>query len=301
MKLGLVLPVAGYETSPELIVQVAEEAERIGLDSLWTADALLRPTDQPLDFGNGMKVEMPPATACQYEPLETLSYVAARTSRIELGTSAVVALFQNPPALARRLATLDRLSGGRLVAGLGQGWVPQAFKVAGVSLKRRGAGFEEHIRAMRACWGPDPVRFEGRFYQIPESEIGPKPVRPDGPQLLIGAAGEAGLRRAARLEVGLNPVFWSWDALIAMVEAFHREGRAFGHEPGTLPIVLRVNGDITNHASEERLPLTGTVDQVAKDVDRLRSLGVDHAFWAMFATDPDSQLDAMRRLRAAVG
>ncbi|MDR3081462.1 MAG: LLM class flavin-dependent oxidoreductase, partial [Streptomyces sp.] len=193
MKLGLSLPVAGYNTTPDLIVRVAEEAERAGLDSLWTADALLRPTAQPIDFGNGMKIEMPPDTACQYEPLETLSYVAAKTTRIELGTSAVVSLWQNPPALARRLATLDQLSGGRLVAGLGQGWVPQAFRVAGVSLRRRGAGFEEHIRAMRACWGPDPVRFEGRFYEIPESEIGPKPVRPDGPRLLIGATSQAGV------------------------------------------------------------------------------------------------------------
>lgn len=300
MKLGLVLPVAGYDTSPDLIIQVAEEAERMGLDSLWTADALLRPTAQPIDFGNGMRVEMPPETASQYEPLETLSYVAARTTRIELGTSAVVAIFQNPPALARRLATLDRLSGGRLVAGLGQGWIPQAFQVAGVSPKRRGAGFEEHLLAMRACWGPDPVRFEGRFYQIPESEIGPKPVRPDGPQLLLGAAGEAGVERAARLGVGLNPVFWSWDALTGMVEGFHRAGRAAGHEPGTLPIVLRVNGDITNQSSGERRPLTGPVDEVAKDLDQLRAAGVDHVFWGMFATDPESQLDAMRRLRASV-
>lgn len=300
MKLGLALPVAGPETSPDLIVRVAEEAERIGLDSVWTADALLRPTAQPIDFGNGMKVEMPPETACQYEPLETLSYVAARTARIELGTSAVVALFQNPPALARRLATLDRLSGGRLVAGLGQGWIPQAFGVAGVSLKRRGAGFEEHILAMRACWGPDPVSFEGRFYRIPESEIGPKPVRPDGPRLLIGAAGMAGVGRAARLGVGLNPVFWSWEALADLVQAFHRAGRAAGHEPGRLPIVLRVNGELTDRSTPERPPLTGTVDEVSGDVERLRALGVEHAFWAMLRTHPEVQLDAMRRLRAAV-
>jgi alkanesulfonate monooxygenase SsuD/methylene tetrahydromethanopterin reductase-like flavin-dependent oxidoreductase (luciferase family) len=91
------------------------------------------------------------------------------------------ALFQSPIILAHRLATRDRLSGGRLVVGVGQGWMEQEFQAAGVSMKRRGAEFEEHIPAMRAVWGPDPMSFEGRFYRIPEADIGPKPVRPGGP------------------------------------------------------------------------------------------------------------------------
>ena len=102
--------------------------------------------DAPDDFG------------CVYDPIETLSYVAARTSRITLGTSVLDALFQSPVILARRLATLDQLSAGRLVVGIGQGWMEQEFEAAGVSMKRRGAGFEEHLLAMRAVWGPDPVQ-----------------------------------------------------------------------------------------------------------------------------------------------
>jgi alkanesulfonate monooxygenase SsuD/methylene tetrahydromethanopterin reductase-like flavin-dependent oxidoreductase (luciferase family) len=89
-----------------------------------------------------------------YDPVETLTYVAALTSRITLGTSVLDALFQSPVILARRLATLDRFSGGRLIAGIGQGWVKQEFQAAGVSMKRRGAGFEEHLLAMRAVWVP---------------------------------------------------------------------------------------------------------------------------------------------------
>lgn len=301
MKLGLNLPVAGHATSPALIARVAEEAEAMELDSVWTADCLLRPTRQPIDFGNGMEIEMPPETASVYEPLETLSYLAGRTARIQLGTSVVVSVLQNPPALARRLATLDQLSGGRLIAGLGQGWIPDAFHAAGVPMKRRGAGYEEHLKAMRACWAPDPVRFDGRFYQIPESEIGPKPVRAGGPQVLLGVASPQGVERAARLGCGINPVLWDWETLSGLVETFHRAGQAAGHEPGTLPVVLRVNGDIGDQPLPERRPLSGTVDQVAEDVERLHGLGVDHVFWAMFATEPDAQLDAMRRLRAAVG
>ncbi len=158
MYFGLHLPAAADAASPGLILRVAEEAERMGLASVWMSDGLLRPVQQPVDFGGGISIVMPPESASQCDAILTLAYVAARTSRIQLGTSVIGALFHNPVALARRLATLDLLSGGRLIAGLGQGWVPQAFAVAGVSPRRRGAGFEEQTQAMRAVWGPDPAR-----------------------------------------------------------------------------------------------------------------------------------------------
>jgi len=96
-----------------------------------------------------------------FEPLETLSYVAALTERIKLGTSVIDALFHPPVMLARRFATLDQFSNGRVIAGLGQGWMPQEFETANVPMKRRGAGLDEVIDAMRACWGPDPVELPG--------------------------------------------------------------------------------------------------------------------------------------------
>ena len=137
---------AGRGASPETIAQVAEEAERIGLDSVWAWERLMRPT-VPIAMGGpgGPVMEAPEDFAPVYDPIETLSYVAARTSRITLGTSVLDALFQSPVILARRLATLDRLSDGRLVAGIGQGWMEQEFEAAGVSMRRRGAGFEEHL------------------------------------------------------------------------------------------------------------------------------------------------------------
>ena len=159
IKLGVHLPVAGQGASPEAIAQVAEEAERLELDSVWSWERLMRPT-VPIAMGGpgGPVMDAPDDFGCVYDPIETLSYVAARTSRITLGTSVLDALFQSPVILARRLATLDQLSAGRLVVGIGQGWMEQEFEAAGVSMKRRGAGFEEHLLAMRAVWGPDPVQ-----------------------------------------------------------------------------------------------------------------------------------------------
>ena len=204
------------------MLEVAAEVERIGLDSVWSWERLMRPT-VPIALGGagGPVMDAPEAFGIVYDPIETLAYVAAQTSRITLGTSVLDALFQSPIILARRLATLDRLSDGRLVVGVGQGWMEQEFQAAaGVSMKRRGAGFEEHILAMRAVWGPDPMSFEGRFYRIPEADIGPKPVRPGGPQLMAGAGSTAAAERAGRLGVGLTLVIFDWETIRETIETF---------------------------------------------------------------------------------
>jgi probable F420-dependent oxidoreductase len=297
MKLGVHLPVAGKGASPETIMQVALEAERLGLDSVWSWERLMRPT-VPIALGGagGPVMDAPEMFGLVYDPIETLSYVAARTSRITLGTSVLDALFQSPIILARRLATLDQLCDGRLFVGIGQGWMDQEFEAAGISMKRRGAGFEEHILAMRAIWGPDPVSFEGRFYRIPEADIGPKPVRPGGPRLLAGAGSSAGIERAGRLGVGLTLVIFDWDTIREAVETFRAAGSAAGHDPDTLPIMLQVNGNVTAEPLDERGPLLGSPEQVAADLDQAAELGVEHVYWNS-NDDPLSQLPLLAELR----
>jgi probable F420-dependent oxidoreductase len=301
MEFGLGLPTSGAEASPEAIVRVAVEAERIGLASIWTFERLLRPT--ALARGDGPAI--PDYYATVYEPIDTLAYVAAKTDRIRLGTSVIDALFHPPVVLARRLATLDRLSGGRVVAGVGQGWMPEEFAVAGVPTRRRGAGFQEHLEAMRAVWRADPVSFDGRFYRIPESEIGPKPARPGGPPLLVGASTVASAERAARMGLGLNPivgrpVFPSLGDLAGFLRTFRRAAEAAGHDPAVLPVVLRVNGPITETPRGDRQPLTGSVDQIIDELPDLEDLGITEVFWSMgAAVSPDEQIAAMTRLLAA--
>jgi probable F420-dependent oxidoreductase len=243
-------------------------------------------------------MDAPEAFGIVYDPVEVLAYVAARTSRITLGTSVLDALFQSPIILARRLATLDRFSQGRLVVGVGQGWMEQEFQAAGVSMKRRGAGFEEHIRAMRAVWGPDPVSFEGRFYRIPEADIGPKPVRPGGPRLMAGAGSVAAAERAGRLGVGLTLVIFEWDTIRETIETFRAAAGAAGHDPDTLPIMLQVNGNLTAAPLDKRGPLLGSPDQVAADLDQAAKLAIEHVYWNS-ADDPLSQLPQLEQLRRA--
>ena len=297
VKLGVHLPVAGPGASPEVIAQVAEEAERIGLDSVWSWERLMRPT-VPIAMGgpDGPVMDAPEDFGTVYDPVETLTYVAALTSRITLGTSVLDALFQSPVILARRLATLDRFSGGRLIAGVGQGWMEQEFQAAGVSMKRRGAGFEEHLLAMRAVWGPDPVHFEGSFYRVPEADIGPKPVRPGGPRLVVGAASPSALDRAGRLGVGLTMVIFDWDTIRGSIDTFRAAAGAAGIDPDTLPVMLQVNGNVTAEPRDERGPLIGSPEQVAADIAKAAKLGVEHIYWNTDG-DPLRQLPLLAQLR----
>src|SRR5437899_6915373 len=172
----------------------------MGLASLWVSDRLLLPTKPKETFDGD---PWPEIFATFYDPIEMLTFVAARTMKVKLGTSVMSALFQNPVTLARRFATLDRLSDGRAIAGIGQGDFRDEFETSNVPIRRRGRGFEEFVKAMRAVWSPDPVSFTGDFYNIPEPRIGPKPVQQCDIQLLLGAFAAASLERAARIADGI--------------------------------------------------------------------------------------------------
>lgn len=274
LELGIALPHTGPHATPEGIVQVAQEAERLGYEAVWVLERLLRPT-APIPLPRGGFGPMADVYATAYEPIETLAFVAAKTSRIKLGTSVIDALFHVPVALARRLATLDQLSGGRVIAGLGQGSNAPEFEAANIPMKRRGAGLEEFVAALRAAWAPDPVSFKGRFYNIPESDVSPKPVQPGGPPILIGGMAPAAIERAARIADGYNPVGMSVEMLQPAIAAFRSAAKAAGRDADALKVVVRTNGLAMGPS---RPLLLGTVDGMADDLKRLKEIGADHVF-----------------------
>jgi probable F420-dependent oxidoreductase len=302
MELGVSLPTSGALASPANIARIAQEAERLGYASLWTYERLLRPLAEVQLPGGGPPQKLPEDYRLTYEPLETLSYVAALTHRIKLGTSVIDALLHPPVVLARRFATLDQFSGGRVIAGLGQGWMPEEFETANVPLRRRGAGMDEAIAAMRACWGPDPVAFEGRFYRIAPSEVNPKPAQVHLP-VLLGATTPAGIERASRIADGLNPIAFSADMLQGMATSFREAARAAGRDADGLTMVARANVPITSDPlGEDRPFLGGSPRQIADDLARLQGSGVDHVlFYNLVASDVEEEVRLLEQLRDAAG
>jgi probable F420-dependent oxidoreductase len=298
MDLGVTLPTSGPHASPTAIVRLAQAAEQLGYAAVWTYERLLYPLADVPQPG-GPPRPLPEHYTLTYDPLETLAWVAAQTSTVRLGTSVLGAPFHVPVVLARRLATLDQLSGGRVVAGLGQGWVPQDFAAARVPMKGRGAALEEVIGALRAAWGPNPVAFDGRFARIPPSRIDPKPVQAGGIPIVVGAFSPQAIERAARIADGFNPIAFSFEALRGMVSRFRAAAEAAGRDPASLSVMVRANVPIDDAGLVGDRPfLGGSPAQIADDLERLGELEIDHVFFTNLLQPP---IEEQVRLLALVG
>jgi probable F420-dependent oxidoreductase len=280
-RLGVNLPTFGPHAGPVAVAAVAQAAERLGLHAVSATERLLLPA------GPGWRNEAGLPESPVLDPVEALTWAAAHTTRVRLATGVVDALFQPPIVLARRLATLDVLSGGRVDAGLGQGWLPEEFTAAGVPPSRRGAGFEDYLAALRACWGPDPVEHDGPVYRIPRSLVGPKPVAGTIP-LAIGAVARPAVERAARLGAGFVAGVRDWDTTAAEVGWYRAAGG-----PGPVSVRVMLDRDGTGDADSVR-------PEVAAGMARAAEIGADEVHWGIpDGLPPDRQVAALERVAAA--
>ncbi len=186
MRLGIHLPQYREPVSGAVLAAAARAAEEAGADDLWVSDHLILPPGS-----------RHPPTAF-HDPLTVLTWAAAATDRVGLGTSVLVVPYRHPVALAKSLASLDALSGGRVIAGLASGWMESEFRALGVPFAGRGRRTDAAIAVMRGLWrGEHAYEWEGA--RIEDVELAPGPARPGGPPVWIGGNSDAGLRRAARL------------------------------------------------------------------------------------------------------
>jgi probable F420-dependent oxidoreductase len=190
MKLGIHLPHAGEQATPALIRRHAIRAEALGFDDVWVSEHIIVPRRQ---F---------PRSPLFYDPVVTLSYVAALTERVRLGTTVLVLPMRHPLPLAKELATLHNLSNGRLILGAGVGWLEPEFAALGVPFKERGRRMDEGIAMMRAVWTQDPVTFEAKYIpaKIADMTMLPQPI--SRIPLWIGGSSDAALKRTTRIADG---------------------------------------------------------------------------------------------------
>jgi probable F420-dependent oxidoreductase len=298
MEIGVALPNGGSTVLTEDLVRLATGAEAAGLDSVWVMDRWLRPR-RPVEMpGVPVPIEMPvDGYACVFDPLDVLAHLAALTTRVRLGTSAVQALLQPPVLLARRLATVDQLSRGRVVAGLAAGWMREEFAAAGRSDVAPGDRLDAHLAAVRAVWSRDPVEITCDTYPVPPSDVGPKPFGRTTIPVLLGYTTAAGIRRAARIADGLHPYRTDADQLAADIALFREAAAEAGRDPASLPVVLRGDAVVEPASSRDRPLFRGTVAQWAEDAARVAELGVGHLVLQVGAS-VEAALDALQDLRS---
>jgi probable F420-dependent oxidoreductase len=276
--LGFGLPVAGGWATPEALVAVARRAEALGYRAVWTFQRLLYPT-APREEYYGAPGPWPAAFASVMDPLAVLAFVAASTRTVRLGVSVLVMPLYQPVVLAKQLATLDVLSGGRLDVGLGLGWSSDEWEASGTPTARRGARADEFIRCLRAVWTDDPVEFRGEFYRVPRARVAPRPVQRPHPPLLLGGYHPSVLRRAATLCDGYTGGNIPLAELTATVARVRAAAAAAGRDPARFPIVCRGSFNVTPEPLKaDRRALSGSVAQIRDDLARYAAAGVTQTF-----------------------
>jgi probable F420-dependent oxidoreductase len=266
----------GFEATTEGIIKTAMKAEELGFDAVFVNDHIIvDESPRSDDWAN------------TYDPFIALSFIAAHTTQIPLGTSVLIMPYRNPIATAKMMATLDQMSGGRVIAGIGVGWNEAEYNALGVPFRERGARTDEYLRIWKACWAPGEVSFAGKFFSFSNMRIRPKPLQQPHPPIWVGGSSPAALRRAAEFAQVWQPTPTPLAQLIER-QAYLREacGRIGREDVPPTRMSFRVNfSAITGNpvaAGSERATGQGTPQHVAEDIQRYRQEAGVNAFQINF-------------------
>ena len=215
MKFGLFGIGSGICTQPEVARNVARAAEDVGIESLWTGEHVVLPDPRE-----------PPSPAppnfAMLHPSTSLAFLAGVTTRVKLGTGIVLIAQRNPVVLAKEMASLDVVSQGRLILGIGAGYLHQEFAALGIPFNERGARTDEAIEVMRALWTQARPSFDGRFTQFANIDAEPRPVQAGGPPIVVGGTSDAALKRAIRAAQGWYGFALNVEQTVAVVERLNQ-------------------------------------------------------------------------------
>jgi probable F420-dependent oxidoreductase len=296
MEFGISIPNFRGPTGPETFVQMAREAERLGFEALWVGDHVVLPertvsvypyarldhaaapredgTVRAFREATGL-TDVDPGDPL-YEPLVVLSVLAGLTRRIRLGVGVLVVPYRQPVLAAKMLATLDVMSGGRLILGVGVGWLQEEFEALGGSYEHRGAMTDEYLTVMRLLWTEDRPVFDGRFCRVaPGTCFAPKPTQKPTMPIWVGGNSPAALRRAVRAGTGWFGVYQSAAECAAIRDRLGELLDADGRELTGFTLAFRTRFEVTG-TRDGTEPCVGSRQKVVDDIRRYRDAGIDH-------------------------
>jgi probable F420-dependent oxidoreductase len=309
MKVGVTLPQAGQQATKENVIQMAKNAESEGFDSLWVGERLLWPINPQTPYPASPDGSLPIESQIMLDPLETLTFVAANTNKIALGTSVIDMLFHNPVVLARRFATLDVLSEGRSIAGFGIGWSKDEYQVSNIPFQNRGKRADELIQVLKKIWTDDVVEFKGKYYSIPASKIGPKPIQKPHPPIYLGGFSPNTFSRIVNydtngwLAVTAGPLEYLDNTIKVIKEIANKANK----DPNNFKVILlaHLNVDLDSKSQSttnegQRFPFTGTIDQIGNDIKKVKEMDIHHIVFGYafipIGRDPNKVLDITKQL-----
>ncbi len=272
MRLGICLPHYGRPIEVGRILEVARRAETQGLDSVWVTDHIIVPRDLDVIYRDHM-----------LDPLAVLSWLAGVTERIALGTSVVILPYRSPLAVAKILASVDVLSGGRLIMGAAVGWMEGEFAALGSPVKERGSRADEALTLIRALWTQEYPEVETKRYRLHGLKASPMPLQRPRPPILVGGNSEGAFRRVARFGEGWHASGTTPAAFRQGQEAISRQWKACGRDGApmwTLRIPVLIEG-VHRPAVDRRLirsphVIEGSLAHVTEELREFQRLGCSH-------------------------
>ena len=264
---------------------ICRAAEAAGFESLWGGEHVILPSTIDSTYPYTADGKIPVATETEIpDPLIWLAFAAAAAPTMRLGTCILIVPQRNPLILAKELATLDRLSGGRVELGLGVGWLRKEFDALGVPWERRGARNDEYIAAMRALWAGPHAEFHGEFVDFPAVTCSPRPVHGNIP-VLVGGESDAAISRAVRLADGYFPGEGDLGRLRDLVTRVRRAAEAADRDPESIEINAMFGAQMSDPAA---------------GVERMREIGVGRVMVPAFSFAGDGGLDRLARFGETV-
>ena len=308
MEFGISLPGRGPLAKPDPVLTLAAKADALAYASIFVTDHVVLPASMARSvYPYSATGQLPGGAAQDYlEPLAMLGALARVTRNARLGTSVLVVPYRHPLVTAKILATIDQLSGGRLILGAGVGWLREEFEAVGApAFEERGAVTDEYLRFMRATWTTDPVTFSGRYVSVRDVHALPKPAQAGGIPVWIGGHTDAAVRRAATLGDGWHPIALRPPGLlfpdayakrVGQIEAWAREA---GRDPRAITLTVRVPMEVRSKRFKspggERPLFQGTAEQVIADIRAYAAAGVTHFVFAHTHQDLRAVLDNLER------
>ena len=308
MTFGCTLPNRGALATPENLRRIATKAEELGFDHIWVSDHIVFPVKISSEYPYSSAGDYPFGSEEPYcDALSTLSYLAGCTQSIKLGTHVLILPYRNPILTAKMVSTLDYMSGGRVILGVGAGWMEEEFQALGLdTFAERGKVTNEYIRIFKELWTKADPEFQGRYHQFSGIKFLPKPVQKPHPPIWIGGHSPAALRRAARLgdgwmPIGLRPrAELEAEDLAEMVDGLREMAGEAGRSEDDLDIAFSATVTFDPAPGGPRRTLTGTAEEIGADIVLYQQVGVGHFIFSFRGKELEQMLENMERFAKEV-
>jgi probable F420-dependent oxidoreductase len=280
MKYGVFLPVSGRAASRKTLMQAAQQAESLGYDSVWAADRLVMPwkIETAYPYSKESTFIVPPDRPF-FDTLTCLAFLAGCTEKIQLGMSVMVLPYRHPLHWAKIATTIDQLSTGRLIMGVGVGWMEEEFTAMNAPFKERGAVSDEQLTLLKQLWTEEHITFKGKYYNVDDIAFNPKPYQTPRVPIWVGGEGKYAQRRAARYGDAWFPYFVRITPaeLAERFEYVRKIAREAGRNPDALALACCLPIELTpDDAQQEENYLKGSVEQVTDRLKMFEKVGVTH-------------------------